>query len=62
MLKHAQVETSGKADTKCLRLPIQPLLLQNGTLRSYQLEGLNWLVHLYHKNISGILAGLCVCE
>jgi SWI/SNF-related matrix-associated actin-dependent regulator of chromatin subfamily A member 5 len=29
---------------------------QNGTLREYQLEGLNWLARLYNNGISGILA------
>lgn len=28
----------------------------NGTLRSYQIQGLNWLIGLYENNISGILA------
>lgn len=28
----------------------------NGTLRSYQVQGLNWLIGLYENNISGILA------
>jgi SNF2 family DNA or RNA helicase len=27
-----------------------------GTLKDYQLEGVNWLVSLYHNGISGILA------
>jgi SWI/SNF-related matrix-associated actin-dependent regulator of chromatin subfamily A protein 1 len=38
------------------RLTKQPSVLQNGTLREYQLEGLNWLVKLYANGISGILA------
>lgn len=32
-----------------------PFLL-NGTLREYQLVGLDWLVTLYEKNLNGILA------
>ncbi|KAI5951832.1 hypothetical protein KGF54_004907 [Candida jiufengensis] len=28
----------------------------NGTLRPYQIQGLNWLVSLYENNLSGILA------
>ena len=35
---------------------MQPSILQNGTLRDYQLEGLNWLARLYNNGISGILA------
>lgn len=38
------------------RLTVQPSCLKNGTLREYQLEGLNWLVRLYNNGISGILA------
>lgn len=38
------------------RLAKQPSVLQNGTLREYQLEGLNWLIKLYNNGISGILA------
>ena len=45
MLKRAETETSGdnvNADDQ--RLTKQPSILSNGTLREYQLEGLNWLV------------------
>ncbi|KAF8131403.1 SNF2 family N-terminal domain-containing protein [Boletus edulis] len=28
----------------------------NGTMRAYQLQGLNWLVSLYHNGLNGILA------
>jgi SNF2 family DNA or RNA helicase len=34
----------------------QPALITGGELRNYQLEGLNWLIRLFHSNISGILA------
>jgi len=34
----------------------QPLLLKFGTLKSYQLEGLQWLVSLYNNHLNGILA------
>eukprot|EP01114_Cavostelium_apophysatum_P015131 TRINITY_DN4061_c0_g2_i1.p1 TRINITY_DN4061_c0_g2~~TRINITY_DN4061_c0_g2_i1.p1 ORF type:complete len:648 (-),score=235.27 TRINITY_DN4061_c0_g2_i1:56-1999(-) len=33
----------------------QPSILQ-GTMREYQLQGLNWLIKLYENNINGILA------
>lgn len=27
-----------------------------GTMRAYQLQGLNWMVSLYHNGLNGILA------
>jgi SWI/SNF-related matrix-associated actin-dependent regulator of chromatin subfamily A member 5 len=57
LMKRAETEASGAsvfADGQ--RLCKQPSVLQNGTLRDYQLEGLNWMVRLYHNGISGILA------
>jgi len=39
----------------CL-LQCQPSIITGGTLREYQLQGLNWLIHLYDNNINGILA------
>ena len=38
------------------RLLAQPKCITGGTMRSYQLEGLNWLIALYDTGISGILA------
>eukprot|EP01135_Chromosphaera_perkinsii_P003614 Nk52_evm23s249 gene=Nk52_evmTU23s249 len=34
----------------------QPDMLVNGTLKPYQLKGLEWLVSLYNNNLNGILA------
>ncbi|KAL1211796.1 putative ATP-dependent DNA helicase CHR12 [Cardamine amara subsp. amara] len=34
----------------------QPSLLQGGELRSYQIEGLQWMVSLFNNNLNGILA------
>eukprot|EP00898_Chlorokybus_atmophyticus_P006098 jgi/Chlat1/648/Chrsp103S00966 len=34
----------------------QPTLLQGGTLRSYQVAGLQWMLSLYNNNLNGILA------
>jgi len=34
----------------------QPKLIKGGTLKSYQLIGLNWMVSLYNNNLNGILA------
>lgn len=39
-----------------LFLPMLCAVLVNGELRDYQLEGLNWLIHLYSNGINGILA------
>lgn len=34
----------------------QPKSLIGGTLKEYQLKGLEWLVSLYNNNLNGILA------
>ncbi|CAL5395491.1 unnamed protein product [Camellia sinensis] len=34
----------------------QPSMLQGGELRSYQLEGLQWMLSLFNNNLNGILA------
>jgi hypothetical protein len=39
-----------------VRLTAQPAAIQNGSMRAYQIEGLNWLIRLYDNGISGILA------
>jgi len=31
-------------------------LVIHGEMRSYQLQGLNWMVSLYHNGLNGILA------
>lgn len=33
-----------------------PAFVKGGTMRSYQIEGLNWLIGLYDNGINGILA------
>lgn len=38
------------------RLQVQPAIITGTTLRDYQLQGLNWLIHLYDNGINGILA------
>uniref|UniRef100_A0A8C4QRL6 SWI/SNF related BAF chromatin remodeling complex subunit ATPase 2 n=1 Tax=Eptatretus burgeri TaxID=7764 RepID=A0A8C4QRL6_EPTBU len=38
------------------RVEIQSPLLINGTLKQYQVKGLEWLVSLYNNNLNGILA------
>jgi SWI/SNF-related matrix-associated actin-dependent regulator of chromatin subfamily A member 5 len=44
LLKRAETETSDSINADEQRLTKQPSILVNGTLRDYQLEGLNWLV------------------
>ncbi|PKA62718.1 Chromatin structure-remodeling complex protein SYD [Apostasia shenzhenica] len=34
----------------------QPAMLQGGELRTYQLEGLQWMLSLFNNNLNGILA------
>ena len=38
------------------RLSVQPSVIKGGQMRKYQMEGLNWLIHLYDNGINGILA------
>ncbi|KAJ1981292.1 swr1 complex component [Dimargaris verticillata] len=40
----------------CKESPVAIPFLLRGTLRSYQVEGLRWLVNLYYHNLNGILA------
>lgn len=50
MLKMAQ------AKSRVVRLLEQPPSIKGGTMRSYQLEGLNWMIKLHNHGINGILA------
>jgi SWI/SNF-related matrix-associated actin-dependent regulator of chromatin subfamily A member 5 len=44
------------ADEKHVFLTKQPDCIKFGTLKPYQLEGLNWMIHLAEKGLNGILA------
>jgi SWI/SNF-related matrix-associated actin-dependent regulator of chromatin subfamily A member 5 len=46
----------GDDDGATTYLTKQPSLITGGIMRAYQMEGLNWLIKLYHSGISGILA------
>ena len=35
---------------------MQPKILKNGTLKDYQLDGLNWMINLNERGLNGILA------
>ena len=63
LLKRAETETSGdnvNADDQ--RLTKQPSILVNGTLREYQLEGLNWLVAASFYFIRRQMLTICTGE
>ena len=49
-------EEAGGGMAAVHRLQVQPSILTGGTLREYQMQGLNWLIHLYDNGINGILA------
>ena len=52
------------AQKSIVRLDVQPRNIQNGTMKSYQIAGLNWLIRLYEMKVNGILADEmvgCVC-
>lgn len=38
----------------------QPKILVGGTLKKYQMVGLEWLVSLYNNHLNGILAGISI--
>ncbi len=68
LLEHVELGTSdtltvSKKNLYCLeaffkgmRLERQPNSSFQGTLRPYQLEGLNWLIKLYEEGLNGLLA------
>lgn len=39
----------------------QPKMLIGGSLKSYQIKGLEWMISLYNNNVNGILADEMVC-
>ncbi|KAL5114624.1 putative ATPase [Pleosporales sp. CAS-2024a] len=47
---------TGDMGMQNLRSARQPKLVVGGTMRSYQLEGLEWMLSLYENGINGILA------
>lgn len=49
-------EHMGDADVQLTVLTSSPSYIQGGTLREYQVQGLNWLISLYENKLSGILA------
>ncbi|XP_077097377.1 putative global transcription activator SNF2L1 [Siphateles boraxobius] len=47
---------SRKAANVLVRFEESPSYVKNGTLRDYQIRGLNWMISLYENGINGILA------
>jgi SWI/SNF-related matrix-associated actin-dependent regulator of chromatin subfamily A member 5 len=48
---------SGSRSKKNTHLSKQPDIITGGEMRSYQLEGLNWMIRLEENGLNGILAG-----
>lgn len=46
----------GNANTKGIFLTKQPSSIVGGTMKPYQIEGLNWMIRLQENGINGILA------
>jgi hypothetical protein len=49
-------EEEGEGTGRGHRLTVQPSIIKFGKMREYQIQGLNWLIHLYDNGINGILA------
>ncbi|KAG8448015.1 hypothetical protein GDO86_015208 [Hymenochirus boettgeri] len=47
---------SRKTSSVCVRFEESPSYIKGGTLRDYQVRGLNWMISLYENGINGILA------
>ena len=52
----ARQEAEGGGSAQGTRLTAQPKCVSGGAMRTYQLEGLNWLIKLFEHGINGILA------
>ncbi|KAI7858815.1 SNF2 family N-terminal domain-containing protein [Circinella umbellata] len=49
-------DESGESDEQLTVFTESPAYVTGGTLRDYQVQGLNWMVSLYENGINGILA------
>ena len=56
MLAAAQQEADQQKEAEQKKLTAQPSCIVNGTMRGYQVEGLNWLLKLREHSVNGILA------
>ena len=48
-------ENTVEDEKKEERMDAQPKLLTGGTMRAYQIEGMEWLIGLYENGTNGIL-------
>lgn len=46
----------GKDTANVLWFDESPSYISGGTMRDYQVRGLNWMISLYENNINGVLA------
>ena len=44
------------AKSQVIQFDESPAYIKGGTMRDYQVRGLNWMIGLYENNINGILA------
>lgn len=51
----AEIGHDAQTTRKFIRFEQSPSFIK-GTMRDYQLRGLNWMISLYENNINGILA------
>ena len=49
-------EEDSSEETEHVFLSKQPSTIKFGTMKNYQVEGLNWMIHLAEKGLNGILA------
>jgi len=56
ILEHELSEEEDDIVSSANYLTTQPSIMTGGILRDYQLEGLNWMIRLFHSKISGMLA------
>ena len=48
-------------EVKVVRLSRQPEEIKFGTMRDYQLEGLNWMLSLFENGTHASMSCVCVC-
>lgn len=56
LLKNYEAQYYNFTHTLNEEIKEQPILLEGGTLKKYQLQGLNWMVNLHINKLNGILA------
>ena len=51
-----EIDDIDEDDVQAVRVLAQPAFIKGGTMRDYQVEGLNWMLSLYARELNGILA------